>query len=292
MGEKDITEKILEDYNDVFADIVNVLLFNGKEVVKEDSLENSGVHSGYKADDSKVHEQERDIAKFWREGNVRIALHGIENQTTVDKLMPFRIISYDGSSYKSQMALDEENMLPVITIVLYFGKTRWNSPKSLKESLSIPRELNKYVNDYKIHVFEIAWLSEKQVNMFKSDFKLVADFFVKSRINPNYMPTDKTEIKHIEEVLKLLSVVTGDKRYEDVIISSKVKEVHNMCEVADRLWNGGKAEGVIEGKAEAYYSLVQDGDISVEKAAEKLEISVEEFEKRMEKAGYKIPELV
>ena len=30
MGEKDITEKILADYNDVFADIVNVLLFGGK----------------------------------------------------------------------------------------------------------------------------------------------------------------------------------------------------------------------------------------------------------------------
>ena len=26
MGQKDITEKILADYNDVFADIVNVLL--------------------------------------------------------------------------------------------------------------------------------------------------------------------------------------------------------------------------------------------------------------------------
>jgi len=28
MGEKDITEKTLEAYNDVFADIINVLLFN------------------------------------------------------------------------------------------------------------------------------------------------------------------------------------------------------------------------------------------------------------------------
>lgn len=27
MGEKDMSEKILEDYNDVFSDIVNVLLF-------------------------------------------------------------------------------------------------------------------------------------------------------------------------------------------------------------------------------------------------------------------------
>ena len=32
MGEKDITQKLLEEYNDVFADIVNVLLFNGKQI--------------------------------------------------------------------------------------------------------------------------------------------------------------------------------------------------------------------------------------------------------------------
>ena len=29
MGTKDVTEKILEDHNDVFADIANVLLFQG-----------------------------------------------------------------------------------------------------------------------------------------------------------------------------------------------------------------------------------------------------------------------
>ena len=39
MGTKDITEKHLEDLNDVFADIVNVLLFNGERLVKEKDLE-------------------------------------------------------------------------------------------------------------------------------------------------------------------------------------------------------------------------------------------------------------
>ena len=32
MAEKDITEKILEDKPDVFADIVNGLCFNGREI--------------------------------------------------------------------------------------------------------------------------------------------------------------------------------------------------------------------------------------------------------------------
>lgn len=39
MGEKDIIDKHLEDYNDVFADIVNVLLFNGQQIVNDTALE-------------------------------------------------------------------------------------------------------------------------------------------------------------------------------------------------------------------------------------------------------------
>lgn len=31
MGQKDITEKLLEDYNDVFADIINGLIFKGEQ---------------------------------------------------------------------------------------------------------------------------------------------------------------------------------------------------------------------------------------------------------------------
>lgn len=36
MAEKDIAEKTLEAYNDVFADTINVLLFQGRQFVKED----------------------------------------------------------------------------------------------------------------------------------------------------------------------------------------------------------------------------------------------------------------
>lgn len=56
MGQKDITEKLLEDYNDVFADIVNVLLFRGNRIVKEESLKETKVKSQYKAEAGKLHE--------------------------------------------------------------------------------------------------------------------------------------------------------------------------------------------------------------------------------------------
>ena len=50
MGKKDIVEKNLEGWNDVFADIVNVLLFKGNRVIKEEELETDTKDSMLKAD--------------------------------------------------------------------------------------------------------------------------------------------------------------------------------------------------------------------------------------------------
>ncbi len=38
MSQKDITEKMLFTYNDVFADVVNALLFKGEQVIAEEEL--------------------------------------------------------------------------------------------------------------------------------------------------------------------------------------------------------------------------------------------------------------
>ena len=280
MGEKDITEKMLENYADVFSDIVNVLLFDGREVVSEESLADSAVRSQYKADDRKVHEQERDVAKWWKDFGVEIALIGIENQTDIDAMMPFRVLGYDSASYKSRMLLNKP-IVPVVTLVLYYGETHWNKPLNIKGLLDIPKELEPYVSDYRINVFEISWLSDEQVKMFKSDFRVVADFFVAKRKSADYIPTDKTEIKHVEEVLRLLSVFSKDKRFEELIETSDIKEIHNMCEVIDKIEKRGMEKGIEQGKINLLVSLVKDGDLTIEKASAKLNVSVEEFKKIM-----------
>jgi hypothetical protein len=206
------------------------------------------VHSQYKADDSKLHEQERDIAKYWKEDNVRIAIYGFEDESVPEKQMPVRIIGYDGASYRSQ--LDSKEIYPVVTIVLYFGtKRRWTEPKSLKELMNIPQGMEEYVNDYHINVIEVAWLEEEEIARFKSDFRIVANFFRKKRINENYIPDDPTEIEHVDEVLKLLSVMTGDNNYE-----LEIKDIDrggvSMCTVAQNLLKQGRIEGHNEGRIE------------------------------------------
>ena len=266
MGEKDITEKILEDHNDVFADIINGLIFAGEQRILPESLENTAVHSQYKADDEKVHELERDVAKYWKDQDVQLAICGIENQSSVEKYMPFRIIGYDGTAYRSQLQDKRKEILPVMTIVLYFGtEHRWYGKRNIKGLMKIPEGLDDYINDYKMQVFEVAWLTEEQISRFRSDFKIVANFFVQKRKNKDYIPDDPTEIKHIDEVLKLLQVMTGDEHYKEVI--RKKKGVRSMCDVAERLEKMGiakgieigKSEGIIEGKMQVYKNLLERG---------------------------------
>ena len=91
MAEKDASEKILESYNDVFSDIVNVLLFSGKQVLGADELEDQGPRTNYKAD-GRLHEIERDVAKRWKNGNIRVACIGFETHTASDTDMTLRVI--------------------------------------------------------------------------------------------------------------------------------------------------------------------------------------------------------
>ena len=119
MGEKEITSKTLEAFDDVFADIVNGLLFIGEQVVQEQSLVDAQPYSMYKSD-RKTHEQERDVSKYWEEQsgeqiNIRVAFPGVENQSTYDKDMPLRVIGYDGAAYRAELG---QKTRYVVTLVL------------------------------------------------------------------------------------------------------------------------------------------------------------------------------
>ena len=247
MAGKDATEKILEAYNDVFSDIVNVLLFQGEEVLKADELEDQAPRAYYKAD-GKVHEIERDVAKRGKKEQIRLACIGVENQTGIDPDMPLRVIGYDGAEYRAQL-LEKENAVryPVVTLVLYFGhKKHWNQAKSLLERVDVPEKFRPFVNDYKINLFEIAYLTREQVELFQSDFRIVADYFVQKREKNDYTPSAQT-MKHVQETLQLLSVMTGDHRFEDVCNDQQEGGPQNMCEVLERVENRGIQIGMQKG---------------------------------------------
>ena len=84
----DKVEKILEDYADVFADIINVLVYNGEEVVKLENLADGPTASMFKAAEGNWGQKDRDVIKLDVRNHVTYALYGLENQTAVNYVMP------------------------------------------------------------------------------------------------------------------------------------------------------------------------------------------------------------
>ena len=200
--------------------------------------------------------------------------------------MPLRVIGYDGAVYRDEIndkaeaeaeikehkkkgePFDENDKrlqtYPAITVVLYFNpKKKWDAPKTLKECFkNVPKEIEPYVNDYKVNLFEIAWLSEETIKKFTSDFRFVADFFRQKRINKRYK-APAGEAKHIREVMELLSAVTQDKRFIDAYNERKAEGRPNNMEVwIDEAEDRGYARGIHQGEnlmGKLISALLSDG---------------------------------
>ena len=231
MKEKDITEKKLLSYNDVFADVINGTIFEGKEVVKSEELTDANPVTQFKDDKNTHREQIRDVAKLWEKKGVIFSFIGIENQTSLDRDMILRVISYDGATYKNQIG--NEHIYPVFTIVIYWGKNEWKAPTTLKERIECPTEIIDVVSDYKFKLIDMARLSDEEIDKFRDDFKFIAGILSKKR---DYRPHN-VDVKHPEEVLDLLDAVLGDDRFkqmksEIVRIKTEGREV-DMCEFLD-----------------------------------------------------------
>lgn len=189
-----------------------------------------------------------------------------------------RVFNYDGASYRSQLLKSgSKRYHPVLTIILYFGKARWNQPKTLKGVLDIPPILENYINDYKIHVFEISWLTDEQVGLFQSDFRAVAEFFTQIRKNDEYKPTDM-ELKHVDEVLKLLAVFGEADKFAELVSSGASKEVKTMCQAIDRIEQNGIEKGIEKGiisLVEAMQELGQSNEAILHMIMEKFSLTEE-----------------
>ena len=278
MGQKDLSERKLFEFNDVFADAVNGLLFSGEEVVKEEELEDIPSKSNLQKVNGKLTYQERDVSKLWKKGGVVISLFGLENQTEIDKNMIFRIMGYDIMTYKSQINKEEtirnkicklknkmdenskkikeklekelstiQDVYPVITIVFYYGKKQWESPLSLRKRLNIPDKLKNILPEYKVNVYNLGTIPDEEIARLKRDFKIIVDFLK----NGDTLKVETETITHLPEMLDFFAAFVGDERFEEIresiIASYGERSGDGMCdikEVLDKIENRGLEKGI------------------------------------------------
>ena len=255
MAEKDITEKLLTDIDEVFADIYNSLCFNGENIIKPDDLSSASVTTAFISNDV-TRGLISDVSKIYKNSNLTLALLNIENQSTEDSDMPFRIIGYEGAKYNSQLISGSDARYAVATLVLNFNtKKRWSTPKSIKESLKnkYPIELDEYINDYKVNVIDVAFMDKEDIEKLNSDFKAVAKYYYLKRNNiEDFEELGECNLKYPVQTFATMKALTGDSRFEtaynDYVETHKDDKGVTMEKILDTIEARGEARGEAKGK--------------------------------------------
>ena len=131
-----------------------------------------------------------------------------------------------------------------------------------------------------------------QVNEAKKHHQKNKDYKSSDEEKLNDLITkDETFTRVDVETVAAINLFAGtDIKYDEK------EEVVNMCKAWDDHKKLGIQEGIQQGLQQGrcleVYSLVQDGILEPEVGAKRVSMSLDDFVDAMQKAGYKIPELV
>ena len=309
MGNIDkLTTKFM-NHNDVFADAFNFFIYNGEKIIDASTLKPMDSHILLDIFDwdkpkqsYKTVQKYRDVFKqavIKYDDEAAYVLLGVENQTDIHYAMPVRNMIYDALSYAEQVSargyynkknktakdgveflsgfLKTDKLIPVITLVVYFGVEKWDGPISLHEMLDTNNDVVlKYIQDYRINLIEPSGIKEEELELFTSDLKEVLTFIKFSKdsekIKEHYMDRGKVMIDN--DAIRVIETVTNIK-----VPKKKGRKKTDMCEAINKL---------IEEEVSAIKKIAQErtaeevNKIKEEAAREKNKIK-EEAEKEKKK---------
>ena len=307
MADKVKTDVLLKDFwrvNERFADLFNAVVFQGKEVLKAEELQEmdtdmSGIIRFKEHEESLV--RMRDVVKKMAFG-VEFAVFGIESQQKIHYAMPLRTMLYDGMGYLKEYQeithfrkeekgkqteeeflsgmWKEDRLHPIITIVIYYSECVWDGPVCLKDMIvEMPEEIERIFSYYKMNLVQVR--DSGQYMFHNEDVRIVFEISREifqgnfEKINREYKDRN---IK--QELIRVIGKITDSSRLMQQKI---VGEVGNMCTALKRLeeeceqkgWKEGRKEGHREGLKEGHKKGLEAGITSMVSALKELQIDPE-----------------
>ena len=246
MGKVDAATKKYLMQSSVFADIFNFYLYEGQQVIHPGQLREldpAEISMPYGADrKGEPVQRYRDLFKALSAMEDRRAAYlllGIESQDEVHYAAPVRNLLYDALQYARQVEetarnhreqkdyrgrdrgeflsgfYREDQLLPVITLVVFFSPKEWDGPRSLREMMAAEdAAIRSMLPDYRIHLVSPAELSMADFGKFHTSLGDVLEF-----------------IKYSMDKDKLVEWLEGEK--QDLVLGQKEVEVLNACVNAD-----------------------------------------------------------
>lgn len=249
MGKQDKTQKLLLGCADVFAETLNVLIYDGRDIVSEAHLLPAPTESIYPQTDGENTlelQQFQDFSMYeMQNGKIR-TLYTTENQSSIDHEMPLRCAGYNGMAYRKQYTGIHKGsgrkIYPVIGLVLNWSKKPWTAARSIRELLdsSVEQGAEPYIDRNEIHVFDMYFLEQSVREKFHGDMRVILDYLA----DPESLRHSRQPLRNPEEVLRMLTALSGDKRYLKYITCNETKGGKtNMCEVLDNAIKEGLTKG-------------------------------------------------
>ena len=247
-------DKILRGFFKVkahFADIINAMLFEGKDVIHANELllcdSDETIYFVYE-NRINVMERRRDILMHATVNGIPVYI-GLEIQSTINYSMPYRLLLYDTMTYHLQYKLIDkdhrEHFRPtgVMSTVLYSGDRTWHQPHSLLDRILVPEPLKGLMNTWKGNIRDI-----KDINV-----ELLRNEKVKSLVSAvqtiyrwNKDTSTIRELVLSKEVAIVVAVMTNSEELV-IRIEKEEREEVDMCQVLEEFKLESEMRGLERG---------------------------------------------
>ncbi len=281
MGRLDALTKEYMKRPDIFADVFNQFLYHGRQIVIPErlvELDTTEIAVPYGADYASVPEQRyRDVAKLlmaMTDGYAAYCILAAENEGKIHYAAPVKNCLYDAiqlahqvtaaaaSHRKSKLAdknlsnkklsgdeflsgfWKEDRLLPVVTVVIYFGAEEWDGPLSLHEMYSdCSEEIRRYAMDYRVNLITPSGLSDSEIDEFQSNMREIMRYIKYSKDKKKLHSVIGTELrfKCVErDAAEIINAATGSNMKID-----KGKESVDVCIAIQGMMEDSRIEGAI-----------------------------------------------
>lgn len=261
MGKKDIT---LQDFLGdpyIFADLFNGCCFGGEPVICPEELfpldsvqctqNNSGIPG------KKI----RDTKKLLYRGEPAAVL-AVENQEYTDYRMAVRCMRYDADEYERQIKEimsrhkaqegisyfgEEDRILPVLTIVLYYGKEEWKRPRTIHDMLDFSRGrvFRVKIPDYPLQVLSVR--NDINIELFRTELREVMGILQrvddKAAMRRFFAENREAFSKMTERGFEVIVCSTNSRKLRRYIMKNTEGGHVNMCKAFDEWMEDCRMEG-------------------------------------------------
>ncbi|MDD6573069.1 MAG: Rpn family recombination-promoting nuclease/putative transposase [Thermoflexaceae bacterium] len=220
-------------------------------------------------------------------------LVGVENQQNVNLIFPIRQLGMDYLEYRRNVEWiqeknrekknqtlytkeddflyhfrTEDKILPILDIVLYWGRKEWKQPHYLQDMWSFnefPDNVKKMLNNYKVNVIPVRKIPDKALERMKSDVKYVVGALKRSEDKieyRRYIQENKDYFCNIPrsaaEVLNACTKMNERMVFQYQWDDKEREEVADMCKAWEDQFNDGVAEGVSRGRNQEKQDVIRN----------------------------------